>query len=155
RCVAILSDITERKAAQARIEFLAHHDPLTLLPNRLLLRERVEQAIARSSRSNASLGVLFLDLDDFKRVNDTFGHQTGDAVLREIGRRLLRCVRNTDTVCRYGGDEFVIALTDLNDPSYLPEIMRKLRHEVQMPIHLQAGEVRVTCVVGSALYPVD
>src|SRR5262249_41175042 len=98
---------------------------------------------------------LFLDLDNFKQVNDAFGHQTGDAVLREIGRRLLRCVRNTDTVCRYGGDEFVIALTDLNDASYPPEIARKIKHQGQMPIHLQAGEVRVNCVLGLALYPVD
>ena len=154
-CVAILSDITERKAAQARFEFLAHHDPLTLLPNRLLLRERIEQSIARAARSDAALAVLFLDLDEFKRVNDTFGHQTGDAVLREIGRRLLRCVRNTDTVCRYGGDEFVIALTELNDTSYLPEIAHKIRHDVQLPIRLQAGEVCLTCSVGTALYPLE
>jgi diguanylate cyclase (GGDEF)-like protein/PAS domain S-box-containing protein len=153
--VAILSDITERKANQARFEFLAHHDPLTLLPNRLLLRERIEQSIARAARSEATLAVLFIDLDDFKRVNDAFGHQTGDAVLRETGRRLLRCVRNTDTVCRYGGDEFVIALTELNDPAYLPEIARKLQHDVQQAIHLPAGEVRVTCSVGMALFPLD
>jgi diguanylate cyclase (GGDEF)-like protein/PAS domain S-box-containing protein len=155
QCVAILSDITERKATQARFEFLAHHDPLTLLPNRLLLRDRVEQSISRAARSQTSLALLFIDLDDFKRVNDDYGHQTGDAVLREVGRRLLGCVRNTDTVCRHGGDEFVIALTDLNESTYLPEIAHKLRHELQLPIRLQGGEVRISCSVGVALYPRD
>jgi diguanylate cyclase (GGDEF)-like protein/PAS domain S-box-containing protein len=155
QCVAILSDITERKATQARFEFLAHHDPLTLLPNRLLLRDRVEQSIARAARSHTALALLFLDLDDFKRVNDDFGHQNGDAVLREVGRRLLGCVRNTDTVCRHGGDEFVIALTDLNDPAYLPEIANKLCHELQLPMRLQGGEVRIRCSIGVALYPRD
>jgi len=154
-CVAILSDITERKATQARFEFLAHHDPLTLLPNRLLLRDRVEQTISRGSRTQTSLALLFVDLDDFKRVNDDFGHQTGDAVLREVGRRLLACVRNTDTVCRHGGDEFVIALTDLGDPAYLPEIAAKLMQEVRAPIRLQSGQVSVRCSVGVALYPRD
>ncbi|HUL63890.1 MAG TPA: PAS domain S-box protein [Burkholderiaceae bacterium] len=154
-CVAILSDITERKATQARFEFLAHHDPLTLLPNRLLLRDRVEQSISRAERSQTAIAVLFLDLDNFKRVNDDFGHQTGDAVLREVGRRLLGCVRNTDTVCRHGGDEFVIALTDLNDPAYLPEIATKLKHELQLPMRMQGGEVRIECSIGVAVYPRD
>jgi diguanylate cyclase (GGDEF)-like protein/PAS domain S-box-containing protein len=154
-CVAILSDITERKATQARFEFLAHHDPLTLLPNRLLLRDRVEQSISRAARSQTAIALLFLDLDNFKRVNDDFGHQTGDAVLREVGRRLLGCVRNTDTVCRHGGDEFVIALTDLNDPAYLPEIATKLKHELQLPIRMQGGEVRIQCSIGVAVYPRD
>lgn len=154
-CVAILSDITERKATQARFEFLAHHDPLTLLPNRLLLRDRVEQSISRASRSQMSLALLFLDLDDFKHINDDFGHQTGDAVLREVGRRLLACVRNTDTVCRHGGDEFVIALTDLSDPGFLPEMVRKVKHELQLPIRLQGGEMRVNCSIGVAVYPHD
>jgi diguanylate cyclase (GGDEF)-like protein/PAS domain S-box-containing protein len=155
QCVAILSDITERKATQARFEFLAHHDPLTLLPNRLLLRDRVEQSISRAARSQNRLALLFIDLDDFKHVNDDYGHQTGDAVLREVARRLLGCVRNTDTVCRHGGDEFVIALTDLTDPTYLPEIARKLRHELQLPMRLQGGEVRISCSVGVAVYPQD
>jgi diguanylate cyclase (GGDEF)-like protein/PAS domain S-box-containing protein len=153
--VAILSDITERKATQARFEFLAHHDPLTLLPNRLLLRDRVEQSISRAARSQATVAILFVDLDDFKRVNDEFGHQTGDAVLREIGRRLLNCVRSTDTVCRHGGDEFVIALTDLNDVSYVPEITEKVRHEVQLPIPVGNQVAGVSCSIGSAIYPRD
>lgn len=153
--VAMLSDITERKATQARFEFLAHHDPLTLLPNRLLLRDRVEQSISRASRGQAVVAILFIDLDDFKRINDERGHQTGDAVLREIGRRLLACVRSTDTVCRHGGDEFVIALTDLNDATYVPEIAAKVKSEVQTPIRVGDQEARISCSIGVAVYPQD
>ncbi|HXF44731.1 MAG TPA: PAS domain S-box protein [Burkholderiaceae bacterium] len=153
--VAILSDMTERKATQARMEFLAHHDPLTLLPNRLLLRDRVEQSISRCGRSGAMLALLFIDLDDFKSVNDRFGHATGDVVLREVGRRLAACVRETDTVSRHGGDEFVIALTDLADSSHVSEIARKVQREVAAPIRLPVGEVRVRCSVGAALFPHD
>jgi diguanylate cyclase (GGDEF)-like protein/PAS domain S-box-containing protein len=153
--VAILSDITERKATQARMEFLAHHDPLTLLPNRLLLRARVEQSISRCARSGTLLALLFIDLDGFKNVNDGFGHATGDAVLREVGRRLVECVRETDTVSRHGGDEFVIALTDLADASHVSEIVRKVQREVAAPLRLPAGEVRVHCSVGVALFPHD
>lgn len=153
--VAILSDITERKATQARFEFLAHHDPLTQLPNRLLLRDRVEQSISRCARSGGTIALLFIDLDDFKQVNDGFGHATGDAVLREVGRRLVACVRETDTVCRHGGDEFVVALTDLTDASHVPEIVRKLQREIALPIRLPAGEVRVRCSVGAAQFPRD
>jgi diguanylate cyclase (GGDEF)-like protein/PAS domain S-box-containing protein len=155
QCVAILSDITERKATQARFEFLAHHDPLTLLPNRLLLRDRVEQSISRAARTQTGVALLFVDLDDFKRVNDNFGHQVGDAVLREVGRRLVCCVRSTDTVCRLGGDEFVVALTDLNDAGHLPEIAHKLQTEVALPIRLSGGEVRIGCSIGVAVYPRD
>jgi diguanylate cyclase (GGDEF)-like protein/PAS domain S-box-containing protein len=155
QCVAILSDITERKATQARFEFLAHHDPLTLLPNRLLLRDRVEQSISRAARAQTGVALLFVDLDDFKLVNDNFGHQMGDAVLREVARRLVCCVRSTDTVCRLGGDEFVVALTDLNDAGHLPEIAHKLLTEVALPIRLPGGEVRIGCSIGVAVYPRD
>lgn len=153
--VAILSDIAERKATQARMEFLAHHDPLTLLPNRLLLRDRVEQSISRCARAGTSLALLFVDLDDFKNVNDGFGHATGDAVLREVGRRLVACVRETDTVSRHGGDEFVVLLTDLADASHVSEIVRKVQREVAVPLRLPGGEVRVRCSVGAALFPRD
>ncbi|MCX8005075.1 MAG: PAS domain S-box protein [Burkholderiaceae bacterium] len=153
--VAIVSDITERKASLARIEFLAHHDPLTLLPNRLLLRDRVEQSISRCARAGTMLALLFIDLDSFKRINDTLGHATGDVVLREVARRLAAAVRETDTVCRYGGDEFVIVLTDLTDAGHVPEIARKVLQEVAAPIRLPVGEVFVRCSVGAALYPQD
>jgi diguanylate cyclase (GGDEF)-like protein/PAS domain S-box-containing protein len=153
--IAMLSDITERKATQARIEFLAHHDPLTLLPNRLLLRDRVEQAIGRANRMGGLIALLFVDLDEFKEVNDRYGHQAGDAVLREIGQRLAASVRNTDTVCRLGGDEFVIALTDLTTFEIVAEVAEKIRSEVMQPIALPAGIVKIGCSIGTSLYPRD
>jgi diguanylate cyclase (GGDEF)-like protein/PAS domain S-box-containing protein len=152
---AMLSDITERKASQARMAFLAHHDPLTQLPNRLLLRDRVDQAISRAARSGTKLALLFVDLDDFKRVNDSFGHQTGDALLREIAGRLAHCVRETDTVSRYGGDEFVIALPDLTDVGVIERVARCIAEQVSAPLHAGGVEVRVSCSIGVALYPGD
>lgn len=154
-CVATFSDITERKASQARMAFLAHHDPLTQLPNRLLLRDRVDQAISRAARSGTKLALLFVDLDDFKRVNDTFGHQTGDALLREIAGRLAHCVRETDTVSRHGGDEFVIALPDLSDVGVVERVARCIAEQVSAPLNAGGVQVRVSCSIGVALYPGD
>lgn len=154
-CVAMFSDMTERKASQARMAFLAHHDPLTQLPNRLLLRDRVDQAISRAVRSGTTLALLFVDLDDFKRVNDSFGHQTGDALLREIAGRLAHCVRETDTVSRYGGDEFVIALPDLTDVGVVERVARCIAEQVSAPLHAGGVEVRVSCSIGAAMYPGD
>lgn len=154
-CVAMFSEITERKVSHARMAFLAHHDPLTQLPNRLLLRDRVDQAISRAARSGATLALLFVDLDDFKRVNDSFGHQTGDALLREIAGRLAHCVRETDTVSRHGGDEFVIALPDLTDVGVVERVARCIAEQVSAPLHAGGVEVRVSCSIGVALYPGD
>ncbi len=154
-CVAMFSDITERKASHARMAFLAHHDPLTELPNRLLLRDRVDQAISRAARTGTKLALLFVDLDDFKRVNDSFGHQTGDALLREIAHRLAHCVRDTDTVSRHGGDEFVIALPDLTDVAVVERVARCIAEQVAAPLHAGGAQVRVSCSIGVALYPGD
>jgi diguanylate cyclase (GGDEF)-like protein/PAS domain S-box-containing protein len=154
-CVVLFSDLTERKATQARMEFLAQHDPLTRLPNRLLFRDRVEQAIARAARSGSAFALLFIDLDSFKAVNDSSGHQIGDQVLRALGERLLAAVRDTDTVSRYGGDEFAIVLTDLAVPEKVAEIAQHLRARVAEPIRIDGREFRVTCTIGVALYPDD
>ena len=154
-CVVLFSDLTERKATQARMEFLAHHDPLTQLPNRLLFRDRVEQAIARAARTGRAFALLFIDLDNFKTVNDTWGHQIGDQALRALAQRLLSAVRDTDTVSRYGGDEFAIVLTDFAAPAKVAEIAQNLRAQVAAPIRIEDREFRVTCTVGVALYPDD
>jgi diguanylate cyclase (GGDEF)-like protein len=154
-CVAMFSDITERKATQARMAFLAHHDPLTQLPNRALLRDRVEQAISRAARSGCTLALLFVDLDDFKSINDSFGHQVGDQLLREIAARLAVCVRDTDTVSRYGGDEFVIALPDLHDTAIVDRVARCISEQVAAPLQANGAAVRVTCSIGVAQYPRD
>ena len=155
QCVVLLSDLTERKATQARMEFLAHHDPLTQLPNRLLFRDRVEQAIARAGRSGRFFALLFIDLDDFKVVNDSCGHQAGDQALRATAERLLAAVRDTDTVCRYGGDEFAVILADLAAPDDVVEITNNLRDQVATPIRFQDHVFRLTCSIGVALYPDD
>jgi diguanylate cyclase (GGDEF)-like protein/PAS domain S-box-containing protein len=154
-CVATFAGITERRASQARLAFLAHHDPLTQLPNRLLLRDRVDQAISRAVRSGAKLALLFVDLDDFKRINDTFGHQTGDALLREIAGRLAHCVRETDTVSRYGGDEFVVALPDVTESGVVERVARCIAEQVSAPLYAGGVEVRVSCSIGVAMYPGD
>jgi len=154
-CVVLFSDLTERKATQARMEFLAQHDPLTLLPNRLLFRDRLEQAIARTARSGRGLALLFIDLDNFKTVNDSWGHQVGDYVLRTLAQRLSAAVRDTDTVCRYGGDEFAIVLPELAVPDKVTEVAHKLRARVAEPIRVEEREFRVTCTIGVALYPED
>lgn len=154
-CVAMFSDITERKASQARMAFLAHHDALTQLPNRLLLRDRVDQAISRAARTGTRLALLFVDLDDFKRVNDSFGHQAGDALLREIAGRLGHCIRETDTVSRYGGDEFVVVLPDLADLGVVERVVRCISEQVSAPLHAAGAQVCVSCSIGVAVYPGD
>lgn len=154
-CVAMFSDVTERKASHARMAFLAHHDPLTELPNRLLLRDRVDQAISRAARTGTRLALLFVDLNDFKRVNDTFGHQAGDALLREIAVRLGGCVRETDTVSRYGGDEFVVVLPDLTDLGVVERVARCISEQVCAPLYAAGAQVYVSCSIGVAVYPGD
>ena len=110
--VGIARDITRRKEAEDEVHFLAHHDPLTRLPNRTLLTDRLSQAILQSERSGRWVTVVFVDLDNFKLVNDSLGHAAGDALLKIVAERMLRCVRASDTVVRLGGDEFVIVLVD-------------------------------------------
>jgi diguanylate cyclase (GGDEF)-like protein/PAS domain S-box-containing protein len=153
--VALFSDITERKAHLQRVEFLAHHDPLTELPNRLLFRDRVEQAIARAARTQSTLALLFVDLDDFKLVNDSFGHAVGDQVLREVGKRIAAGVRETDTVGRYGGDEFVIVVTGLSDVGTVGLIQQKIAQLIMAPVTVEGRVIHVRCSIGAAVYPLD
>ncbi|MFA7291973.1 MAG: EAL domain-containing protein [Rhodocyclaceae bacterium] len=153
--VAIFSDITERKAAQARIEYLAHHDPLTGLPNRSLLRERLEQEVARARRSELKVGVLFLDLDRFKTVNDSLGHAAGDRLLREVSGRLRSCLRESDVVCRQGGDEFIVVLPELRTTTDAAHAARQITHALREPIDVGSRMVHTSFSIGIALYPED
>jgi GGDEF domain-containing protein len=114
--VGVFSDITELRKAHDQLDHQAHHDPLTGLPNRLLLGDRLHKALQRAHRDERGLAVLFVDLDRFKNINDTLGHQVGDRVLCEVARRLTRLRREADTVGRLGGDEFLIIIEDLADP---------------------------------------
>ncbi|MCK6405203.1 MAG: EAL domain-containing protein [Rhodocyclaceae bacterium] len=153
--VAIFSDISERKAAQQRIEYLANHDALTGLPNRTLLTDRVEQALASADRHQRRIALLFLDLDRFKTINDSLGHPAGDALLREITRRLLASVRETDTVSRLGGDEFVVLVTDLSDDETVAMIAQKILEVAQQPFRTEGHTLAVSVSIGIALSPTD
>ena len=111
-------DITERKAAEEEIQYLAFYDPLTRLPNRRLLLDRLKQALVSSARSGREGALLFIDLDNFKNLNDTLGHDIGDLLLQQVTQRLEACIRKGDTVARLGGDEFVVMLLDLSDQTH-------------------------------------
>lgn len=153
--VAIFSDITERKTTEARMRYLAHHDPLTGLPNRSLLRDRLEQAIKRAKRESKKLAVMFLDLNKFKQINDTLGHKIGDEVLQEAANRLKRCVRDSDTVARLGGDEFVVLLQDVQSGDDAQGIAAKIRQRFAEPFHIQGHHFAMSTSIGVARYPDD
>lgn len=147
-------DISERKEAERRISNLAYHDELTNLPNRSLLRDRVEQAVATASRERATLALLFLDLDHFKNINDSLGHATGDRLLQEVASRLLRSVRRSDTVGRLGGDEFLMLLPEANADD-AAHVAQKVLEECIRPFALDDHNLAVTPSIGIAMYPRD
>jgi diguanylate cyclase (GGDEF)-like protein len=154
--VAMVRDITERKVAEERIRHMAHHDELTGLPNRTLIRDRLEQAVAQARRGGGHLALAFLDLDGFKLVNDGLGHNAGDALLQVVGERMGACLRRSDTLGRLGGDEFVILLPDVgDDQTILAPLLEKLRQAVMAPVQIGAQAVQVTCSMGVVVYPRD
>ena len=152
---ALVRDITERKTWENRIYSLAYSDSLTGLPNRLLLRDRLEHAIASAQRNRSLVGVLFVDLDHFKAINDSYGHHAGDQLLREIGERAKDCVREIDTVCRLGGDEFVLVLPDLREAGDAGAVARKLVAVLSQPYAIEGRELTITPTVGVSIYPHD
>jgi|GEM_PF-326687 diguanylate cyclase (GGDEF)-like protein/PAS domain S-box-containing protein len=151
----LFSDITEKKQDEERVRNLAYFDALTQLPNRRLLTDRLSLAIATAHRHNYRMAVMFLDLDLFKRINDTLGHDAGDQVLVEVSKRLQDCVREGDTVARLGGDEFVVLLPELEDPADAARLARRIIESIQEPMRLGEREMAVTTSVGIALYPED
>ena len=153
--ISVFSDMTERKEAQERIEFLAHHDPLTGLPNRLLLRDRVAQALAQALRMQNRVALMFLDLDRFKTINDSLGHPVGDALLKEVVERLRTCVRDTDTICRQGGDEFIILLNDVRDSEAVSRIAEKIHLRMTEPVLVGKHQLSTSFSIGIALGPDD
>ena len=150
----ILLDIGERKRIEQDIAFKAYHDALTGLPNRALFLDRLEIALAQARRARTSLAVLFLDLDDMKSINDTFGHATGDRVLSAVGERLVRAVRAGDTVARVGGDEFLVLLSD-NDEAEAEAVARKILERLSEPLTVDRDELYLTPSIGVALFPGD
>jgi diguanylate cyclase (GGDEF)-like protein/PAS domain S-box-containing protein len=153
--VCVVRDVTERTQAEEQIRHLAYHDPLTELPNRLLLRDRINVALSQAERQRAKLAVLFLDLDRFKIINDSLGHDTGDALLQAVADRLRNSVRDSDTVARLGGDEFTILLPAIRSDEDAIHIARKILDSIRQPFLIHGRELYVTTSIGVSLYPED
>jgi diguanylate cyclase (GGDEF)-like protein/PAS domain S-box-containing protein len=155
RIAGVCEDITEKKAAEERMAQLAHFDILTGLPNRALYLDRMRQAMTLARRHDRATGVMFLDLDRFKLTNDTLGHSAGDQLLTQVGERLATCVREGDTVGRFGGDEFGIILADMRSPEDARLVAQKILDVLESPFLLDGHEVFITASVGISLYPAD
>lgn len=153
--IGVIRHIGERKKAEERLQHLASHDPLTGLPNRGLFDDRLSHALALASRGDNLLGLLYIDLDGFKPINDTLGHEAGDVVLKVISQRLQGIVRNSDTVARIGGDEFNIIVENMTNDTLIHFIADRVRDSVAEPIDVNGEEVQVTASIGLALYPRD
>ncbi len=153
--VAFQQDISARKAAEERVDFLAHHDTLTGLPNRLLGKDRVEQAIAQAGRSQCKAALLFLDVDGFKKVNDAFGHGKGDALLKAVAERLKEAVRKTDSVARQSGDEFLIVLSNIRDNAAVTAVTASIMDSMARPFTIDGQTLTISVSAGIAVYPDD
>ncbi len=151
--VGLFSDITEQKNYQYELEHRAHHDALTGLPNRVLLGDRLAQAMSQAQRRNQLIAVVYIDLDNFKQINDRCGHQDGDEVLKEVGRRLGQALRATDTVARPGGDEFVAILTGLDFEAHPEDLLARVLEIMASPIQLTKEAVEISLSIGVTLYP--
>jgi len=151
----VIQDITERAVTSRLFEQLALSDPLTSLPNKRLLLDRIERAIAQAGRRDGFSAVLFVDLDGFKTVNDSMGHTEGDRLLKAVASRLRSCARASDTVARFGGDEFVVLLEGCRTPTDAGNIARKMAVALSLPFPLSRGEAEISCSIGIALHPRD
>ncbi len=152
---SLVQDVTERLNTERTIHYMAHHDALTGLPNRRLMQDRLNQAIMQARRKQRHVAVLFLDLDRFKLLNDTLGHDTGDYILKDVARRLSACVREVDTVSREGGDEFVVVLPDLERPENARIVADKILREFSRPVEIAGQDIHITTSIGIAHYPSD
>ncbi len=153
--VCVVRDITERTYAEEQIKHLAYHDVLTGLPNRLLFKDRLTVALSHAQRDRSWLAVLFLDLDRFKVINDSLGHNIGDQLLQSVAARVQSCVRESDTVARLGGDEFTLLLPALNHSEDAALVAEKILEAVRYPFHIEGREFFITTSIGVSLYPED
>ncbi len=153
--MTIVRDISDRKENEARIHFLAHHDPLTHLPNRAMLLERLHALIETARRQAKQVAVLFVDLDNFKTINDSLGHYAGDELLKRVALRLKDCLRAADMVGRLGGDEFLLAITDLAEAEDVVPAVEKIAEAIKEPFSLEGEVFTVSCSIGISLFPRD
>ncbi|OSM05132.1 hypothetical protein MAIT1_03283 [Magnetofaba australis IT-1] len=151
--VGLFSDITSRKMAEDRLKHQAHHDPLTGLPNRLLFEDRLHQAIASAQRYGSEIALLYIDLDKFKPVNDTYGHEAGDMALRTVSKRLTSLLRASDTAARIGGDEFVALLPELHDTESVKHVARKILQSLAEPVDLGVAQAKMGASIGISFFP--
>jgi len=151
----IVRDVTERRLAEQKISHLAHHDYLTDLPNRALFVDRLEHSISLAKRSDYKEAVLFLDLDGFKKINDTLGHGAGDLLLQEVALRLKKVIRSSDTVARVGGDEFTFVLNNIGDDEHAALVAKNIIVALSEPFDLQGQECHVGGSIGISLFPED
>jgi diguanylate cyclase (GGDEF)-like protein len=153
--VCVVRDITERTYAEEQIKHLAYHDALTNLPNRLLFKDRLTVALSHAQRDGSHLAVLFLDLDRFKVINDSLGHNIGDQLLQAVAARVQACVRDSDTVARLGGDEFTVLLPRLHRSDDAAPIAMKIIEAIRYPFHIEGREFFITTSIGISLFPED
>lgn len=151
----VFRDVSVARATSVRMSYLAQHDYLTKLPNRMLLIDRLTQAIAAARRHGKSLALLFVDVDHFKHVNDSRGHLVGDGVLQSVARRLVDCVRTTDTVSRHGGDEFIVLLSEVSRSRDAAVSADKILVALSAPHHVDAQDVQITVSIGIGVFPAD
>lgn len=153
--VSLFTEITETKMQQQALEDMAHHDPLTQLPNRILFADRFRQALARCKREMTTLGLVYMDLDGFKQVNDNLGHDIGDLLLQEVSTRIKSCLREEDTVARLGGDEFALLLNDLESKNHCTQILQRVHGAIAQPYQIMNTTIQIGVSSGVTLYPDD
>jgi diguanylate cyclase (GGDEF)-like protein len=148
-------DTTQQKQLEKDMRFMAFHDPLTGLGNRLQFQEKLASALQQAEQERTGAAIVFLDLDQFKLINDTIGHQAGDQALREIGRRIAGCVRKNDTVARVGGDEFIVLLPTINKRANAEVIVKKMIRAIEEPVYLAGCQFSLQASFGIAIFPDD
>jgi diguanylate cyclase (GGDEF)-like protein len=149
----ISTDITERKDIEEHMQHMAQYDALTHLPNRALFDDRLQQALAAAKRNHKHLALMFIDLDKFKPVNDTYGHGVGDLLLKEVALRIQDCLRDSDTAARIGGDEFVILLQAIETEQDAIKVGEKILHALNQPFKLAGHTLQISASIGVAVYP--
>ena len=151
--VSVFSDITERKENERRIHYLAHYDLTTGLPNRALFNDRLRQSVLAAKRYQAKLTLMFIDLDKFKPVNDRYGHDVGDLLLKEVAKRLRGCIRESDTAARIGGDEFIVLLPGTDSERSVMSVAGKMLQEIEQPFLVDEHSISISASIGIAVYP--